>query len=251
MKSLSLALAGTVFPENFVVMRELRLSKKKGALLAAYYSEFVPDESGIIARREKATRRFYEIEDIRERERIRDGLDAEERSLNPRLAPMIAEIGGNGLLMNHPEANYHVSGGRTVFFEIDGIEISSAIEALHRSGNVRGLLLLSQIYSVAVNSWLKNMARSGEADRWQRDNIRSFEEAGFGGRFSFFHHVLRVGDELCHRILTEAHDIVKWDLHAWINVMETTERGECRMDGQGPPVPIEDDVFFLDWNLNP
>jgi hypothetical protein len=130
LRFLALRLARSIHPDNFVNTRELRLhGRDSSGLTAAMYSDFVPDEGGVIARRTEFSRRFYSSEDDGERKSIQLKSNAAEHSANPSLANHQRLMELSGIFIPHPEANYHVSGGKTVFFEVLGIDAPKAFSA--------------------------------------------------------------------------------------------------------------------------
>jgi len=129
LKFLSLRLARCFYPENIVNAPEIRFFRMNGKLFAATYSDFVPDETGVIQRREVAASRFYASPtDIRNAVLIAS--DENEHSLNPMLQGAVTNIHSVGLTLARPEANYHLTDGRTVFFEIDGIYLPRAYQSI-------------------------------------------------------------------------------------------------------------------------
>ncbi len=100
-----------------------------GWLAAAMYSDFVPDETGVIARREEFSRRFYSSDDYAERKAIQLESNAAEHASNPALANFARVMELSGISVPHPEANYHVAGEKTVFFEVLGVDVRKAFSA--------------------------------------------------------------------------------------------------------------------------
>jgi len=134
MKFLSLRAAKSTFPENIVNVVELRIFRRHGAVQTAMYSDFVSDDNGVIARRKEAMRRFYVNTSPKEKLQIITSADRCERKMNPSLGPLALKIQRTGYSLSHPEANYHVSDGATVFFEIDGVGIHKVIDNKSPSG---------------------------------------------------------------------------------------------------------------------
>ncbi len=123
MKFMALRLARTLFPENFIDASELRLFEKEGERYAAMYSDFVGDDNNVVQRRKKTMSRFYAMCDDGRRYSLLRSSDKKEHELNPDLAGAVRRLKKAGLIIPHPEANYHLSGGKTVFFEVEGINI--------------------------------------------------------------------------------------------------------------------------------
>jgi hypothetical protein len=165
MKFVSLLFAGVVFPDNVVRMRELRLSVSQ----AATYSDYVPDDNGVIERRAAAMREFYRAASGSEGEsesqlRIREKANEGERRFNPDLMKAAEKMREAGIIIAHPEANYHVTDGRTVFFEISGLDMSDALSV--SSGNERALKLLSLIYALHLRDMANNMQNNGSVKEY-------------------------------------------------------------------------------------
>ena len=129
-KFLALGMARAIFPDNIVNVHELRFFTRRGKLYAATYSDFVPDESGVVERL-RAVRVRYNRAKTREADlRIIGEADEEERRLNPNLGELVEKIEkGCGILLAHPEANYHMSDGKIVFFEANGLDFGEMLEA--------------------------------------------------------------------------------------------------------------------------
>jgi len=134
MKFLSLRAAKSKFPENIVNAVELRVFRCHGAAHTAMYSDFVSDDNGVIARRKKAMRRFYGKTSTKEKIQIITAADRCETKMNPKLGPLASKIRKAGYSLCHPEANYHVSDGATIFFEIDRVEIHKVLNNKSLSG---------------------------------------------------------------------------------------------------------------------
>ncbi len=128
---LALRAANALFPGNIVDARELRMFRESGVLHAATYSPFVSDDNGVIERRGAAMREFYatEFSDSMAKLRFVEAKDTIERELNPELRFLPRRMKDAGIEPSHPEMNYHLSKGATVFFEIDGIDLGKAATA--------------------------------------------------------------------------------------------------------------------------
>ncbi len=131
-KILSLCLGGCLFPDNFVKVHELRFFDRGKNRFAATYSDFVPDRNGVIKRRAEAMRRYYNEKSKRGRDNVRKEHDKIEIRANPELSALAARILDSGLHIPHPEANYHLSDGKIVFFELADVDIVKCIEAARR-----------------------------------------------------------------------------------------------------------------------
>ena len=129
----SLNLAKRLFPENFPAVHAYRIFKEDGQLCFSIYSEFVRDDTDTVPRISEARRRWNEIESLDRAKIFRRVQDKAERALNPVLVSLAPKIKRKGITLCHPEANYHVQNGKTVFFEVaelDALKIVEAIENL-------------------------------------------------------------------------------------------------------------------------
>lgn len=155
LRFLSLRFAKTLFPDNFVDARETRISRPGGGLVSAMYSGYVPDETGVIARRSLFMSRYYDAEGEDERRRIQRRFDLEERRSCPDLARAINAMELSGLVIPHPEANYHLSGGDVVFFEVLGIRLRRAFAMANELARdpEESFALLSMIHAVMLRHY--------------------------------------------------------------------------------------------------
>lgn len=167
LKFLSARFARAMFPDNFVNMHELRFFRKRDGLYAATYSDFVPDETGVIKRRHAAMQRFYQAKTKNESDEVIRKTDSQERISNPAIVELAECIGRVGIGIPHPEANYHVSDGKTVFFEVCSLHMDQAIEACARYETA--LLELATLHTLYIKRtaylWLRFegvMARAGQ-----------------------------------------------------------------------------------------
>ncbi|MBU0532255.1 hypothetical protein KKB44_02055 [Candidatus Micrarchaeota archaeon] len=118
----ALRLGRAMFPDHFVNVRRLHLSD--GGYLT--YSDLVPDETGVIARIADARRRFASMDSDEEKKKIRRHAEHIEHSLAPGLASIVQRLADAGLIIAHPEANYHITGGKIVFFEVANLDLMLA-----------------------------------------------------------------------------------------------------------------------------
>jgi len=125
-------IAHLLYPENFVHFRAWRMSRIGRTTHSLIYSDFVPDGNGRIERMGQQARAFYAARDRSgdETERIRLRADQEEHRLNPNLPFFKETLACKGIILNHPEANYHLHDGKTVFFEVDGIDFTKLAQLL-------------------------------------------------------------------------------------------------------------------------
>jgi hypothetical protein len=157
-KFFSLRLAKALFPESFPECKEIRFFARSGRRLAAAYSGFVEDENGVVARRANNMRQYYRIlhpqkdtERFEHARAFRTQCDERENTLNPALAPLVRRICTSGIIISHPEANYHMQNGKTVLFEANGIRLMRAYAASCASPNRKAALdALSTMLSIGI-----------------------------------------------------------------------------------------------------
>lgn len=153
LRFLALGLARTMFPDNFVEALELRLFVQQEIQWSVMYSKYVHDERGSQARR-RAHRRQYENTEGEERSVARRVADGIERGLTPDLVSLAGRMRKEGIVVAHPEANYHVSGGRIVFFEVQEVNGLRLLEAArHHRNREEVLRQAATLYTVAIKEW--------------------------------------------------------------------------------------------------
>jgi len=157
LRFLSLRLAKSLFPDNFVDMRELRISERRGKIVSAMYSVYVPDQTGVIPRRDEFSRNYYGSRGNERREQIRNDAARTEHESCPSLSSAIRTADLAGIIVPHPEANYHFSDGNVVFFEVLGIDFPKAFSAVNTlaPGIGEPIVLLSMIYGVMLRDYSK------------------------------------------------------------------------------------------------
>lgn len=155
-------LAKLLWPENFINLRELRVYHEPLAFgESAIYSDFVPDENGVSERiksdrsRTKSGVSSDVVWYIRQQRRM-----AEAR-INPKLFPTYDLVCGSGLYIAVPAANYHLADGKTVFMEVEGINLHNMLKIiLSCEGiSVETLIHLATLYSISLISEWTNMRR--------------------------------------------------------------------------------------------
>ncbi len=154
LKFLTNCLAYSVFPSNFAAQRELRIFRKGELCVYAAYSDFVPDEGQAIQRKTRTRARYYQT--MQERGRyaafpVREQGDEAERKRIPALIPTIERIENSGIILGHPEVNYHLSGDSLVFFDVDGIILDLALDAV--KNDVRSAAILGAVYATLMKTW--------------------------------------------------------------------------------------------------
>lgn len=138
LRYVAMNLSKEFFPDNFLDSRELRLSTSlNGRSIAATYSPFVPDESGVIERWKRvrididhavahARGQDFFLGPLLAQQALREVVNkanAHENKLNPQLQNLPNLMQESGIHLAHPQANYHVFSGNTVFMEAGGIDL--------------------------------------------------------------------------------------------------------------------------------
>ena len=98
---------------------------------------------------------YYEEDNEKKRQMILKESDKKERELSPGLGKIVGLAKKSGIAIIHPEANYHLADGKLVFFEIGGLDIKQAVDALsaNQEAHQNSLMRLSLIYSLLLKSW--------------------------------------------------------------------------------------------------
>lgn len=154
LKFMALQLGSIVFPDNFVRVHELRIFEKGGKEHYATYSDYIRDENGAGRRTGEARKLFDASPDREMAECIRMRADAEEHRRTPGLAAAVEKLREAGIIVPHPEANYHISGGNIVFFEVSSIEAGAALALARRryadGGNLEFMDSLAAIHAAIL-----------------------------------------------------------------------------------------------------
>jgi len=189
LRHIATRLAKILYPKNFINYRELRFFNDGDATFAANYSDFVSDENGALKR----------VEDLRKRIRgtvrnesakhmilgqiyamtamsrmIATGNKAEDRR-NPELIEVSDAMMKEGIHVAHPQLNYHVSNGRTVFMEVGGVDLVKSLAACqsrNKTVRTRALVHISALYS--------HLLRYGYVCTWE-ENSRTVAVKDFHG----------------------------------------------------------------------
>ncbi len=173
LRFIALRFAASMFPRNFVNASELRLSFPCGRMQSAMYSDYVDDESGVIGRRAESMLQYYAEPGREERERIDAVSRYVEHSICPELPACMKVMEIAGILIPHPEANYHLSGEDVVFFEVAGIRLRRAFAFASELSADRdtSLALLSLMYAIMLDHYRsRNPAYFG--------NFREYADVG-------------------------------------------------------------------------
>ena len=132
----SLQLARCLFPENFPKVRALRFSSARGMAFANIYSDEVPDEGRAIQRKNASLRQYHaQDRSIDSDSDFRKAKDAAEHKAFPQLASEMKKIMDSGIVLVHPELNYHRVGDTPVFFEVTGLNMKKLISHIESLEN--------------------------------------------------------------------------------------------------------------------
>ncbi len=238
LKFLAVALARTKYPNNFVDMNELRIFRQ-GQLVAASYSKPVSDETGVAQRRSDAMRSFYEETDPSKKEEIRERANALENEITPGLQSMPVMLYWEGIGIPHPEANYQVSNGEIVFFEVDQIEPECIFGRARLAGEEQTLAYLANMYAVAVKHWAQNACLG------HNDEIGEFRRIAIGELFALVYGTFRTDSTISTRIITNAESYVKTGVAEMKNNLK--RKGEKRPNFQ--PVIVDEKALCPATNL--
>ncbi len=137
MKFLAHGYARVLFPENFPRFHEFRAHCTHPRFVYSSYSDYVPDSTGTIERKTRDRKKFYEHADGYP---IKIRAIQFERIVTPGLADAIEKISRAGIIIDHPEANYHVHDGKIVFFDIDGISMNPRQTENHEALSILGAM---------------------------------------------------------------------------------------------------------------
>ncbi|VVB58993.1 Uncharacterised protein [Candidatus Anstonella stagnisolia] len=198
-------LANVLFPQHFPKVHALRFCEgREGKMEVRLYTEFVPDGNGAIARKQEALGKFRELmESGRSWDYLRLKSDARERSVCKGLKEAAKKVRAAGLLMDHPEANYHEREGVPVFFEVDGVAMKELVEHIKNMpqgrqkdrANAHLAMLIGAIISALAEQFKAKGAFERESMRYQNWNLYSHY---FDGNPAFFARNL-IGDLLGRR----------------------------------------------------
>jgi hypothetical protein len=173
---LSLRAAGLLFPGNFVFPRHLRLSVSPSGITSEMYSDFVSDDSGRILRTEGYRQLFYGPDCSSRAEKLAVLMEADEaeRNLCPALVPLVEAVQGAGITPAHPEANYQLSRGNIVLFEIQKLDLVAAVDYISEktADNPPARELLALIHMVALKEFAIALFRAcpymTDVGKWAR-----------------------------------------------------------------------------------
>jgi hypothetical protein len=160
LRSLSLSLANSMFPDNFPECTETRFFRNAKARYSATYTSFVSDDNGANERRGRAVLRYYSSRDPDERELIFQESEAFERSKNPGLLPTLEKIEGAGLVITRPESNHYLSDGKTVFFGVHGLQLPKLVSYAKGIENPQTDSLISLIATIGLRMMCLNLLRN-------------------------------------------------------------------------------------------
>ncbi len=200
LKFASLVLAKAIFPYNFINARELRLYNEGKCSFSAMYSDFIEDENGVNKRRRRFMDRFYTHARTMDAECERSKFGREEQGMNPELARIIERIKRAGLAIPHPEANYQISNGQTVFLEIKEIEIDNVLRTIDNSHEKTLVMIqtLAKIYALAIKRWAERKPES-DYNKVPFHELEFVVTELFKREIGFVLRILREEHEVLHR----------------------------------------------------
>ncbi|MDO8553530.1 MAG: hypothetical protein Q7S22_01880 [Candidatus Micrarchaeota archaeon] len=155
LKFLAGLLTKRLFPDNFLSLRELRFFEEKGKFpVAVTYSDFVVDDTDAMKRATETSRLWYGADNDRTKLQIRSRADAYEHLLNPELSRLSDQFLAVGLDLAHPECNYHIAGGKTIFFEVEGLNLVITLKHLLTAfpGDFEALCYFAALYSIILKT---------------------------------------------------------------------------------------------------
>ncbi|MEW6723081.1 MAG: hypothetical protein AB1324_07495 [Candidatus Micrarchaeota archaeon] len=233
LRFLALRFARALYPENFVNARELRLSRKSGSLVSAMYSDYVPDEGGATGRRTEFLHRFHSEDDRDGQDRVRAEADALEHAANPMLRRDMRVMEVSGIIIPHPEANYHLSGGNTVFVEVLGIDVRRAFAVVSELSQrpEEPLALLSLMCAVMFSSY------SGSNRRFAASLDSMFPGIGFGEVYGTIYGMLAADRPPAAREDFSPADGLFHEMHSSMFNVHSLAHSMIREGGQNPQAP--------------
>jgi hypothetical protein len=216
-KFLSLVAAKSLFPSNFCDAGELRVFHRRGKLQTAMYSDFVDDENGVIERRRLYMRAFYKSasESGEAANRVRAAMNERERQLNPDLAGLEGEISAAGIFLIHPECNYHISHGSTVFFEIGGIDIRKSAGAAEASDARLAFGVISLLHALDIIR-VSRYALPGDCDKL-KPRRKEILDAGLEEIHDIVHNLMT--NRIERSRVFDPNEFGKWGLEYWRDVI--------------------------------
>ena len=191
-----LRLGNVFFPQNFPRAYALRFFDENFVKYGVIYSEFVPDQTGCIARKERYFENYdrlpYGIHELTGeivmsqlewKQWVRWQFDQEERARCPQMGEIKAKAKEAGIGIIHPEINYHVSGSNVVFFEPNHLDFEKArahAEGLEGSGRDRALAYIGLICYDALSECLRLHASRSMKEEWRElERLVKGRDSGF------------------------------------------------------------------------
>ncbi|MEM4634114.1 MAG: hypothetical protein QW275_03090 [Candidatus Anstonellaceae archaeon] len=204
----SLRLAHTLFPDNFPLVRALRFSSYMHGTFSHIYSDFVPDLNDAIPRKAKIFSQYMKISNPEKQASFKRDADATEHLICPRLKKDVSKIGKAGLILAHPETNYHFTKKGCVFFEINGIDLKKLISYIENIGDSgvkkKAKIYLSLLLATVVdyNMFIflnqyrqKHLAAHGHEPQELREDAISFFVNNLYGKKEFIRFMLDIADD--------------------------------------------------------
>jgi hypothetical protein len=235
LKFLALSVGKALNSRNFVNARELRVFRGNEGLYTAMYSDFVSDDNGVIGRRAKAMREYYGSEPKKSAKILKEA-DRLEHELNPRLSKCAKDVQVfAGVRIPHPESNYHLSGGETVFFEVCGIDIHRAATVASEVGQFQGsqefldiqhaMEAVSAIYAIVARMVAKRVCHDVSPPESLPDSVRHINglkmEDVYGAIYDVTNHRTLCGQYEC---ITDPKFATSHDLADWVKESVDKER---------------------------
>ena len=171
-----LGVAHAFFPKHFPRARALRFREEEGARYGAIYSDFVEDGTGCIVRKEAYFKERQDIQDGMGKygkveyidvplRQVKADFDKEENLRCPQIGEVKKSLKDAGMLMMHPEANYHVSEGSPVFFEPYHLDFETAMRyagKLEGARKGKAMLHIGLLCLVALSESVSRLKEEGK-----------------------------------------------------------------------------------------
>jgi len=171
-----LGIAHAIFPEHFPRTRALRFSEEDRVRYGLIYSDFVEDSTGCIARKEAYLRESRDIQDgtgAHEKveyvdvplRQLKKRFNEEERRRCPQINEAEKKFKDAGILVMHPEANYHSPNGNPVFFEPYALDFELAMAFAGKLGKARkekAVVHIGLLCLVALSESISRLKEDGK-----------------------------------------------------------------------------------------
>jgi len=230
LKFLALRVGRALDSRKFVNARELRVFRGDGGLHTAMYSDFVSDDTGVIRRRAKAMREYYGSSP-KESAGVLKAADRREHRSNPRLGKCVKDAQVfTGVRIPHPESNYHLSNGETVFFEACGIDLRRAATVASEVGRYQGsqelldikhaMEAVSAIYAIVAKLIAKRVCRDATHPEAVPASVRHINGLGMSDVYEVIYDVTN------HRMNCQQYECITDPKHAtWQDLAQWVKEG--------------------------